>query len=125
MVVAVLNDAAASRDVIAAAQARLIGVFEAIGVSVVWVDMYAGDRSVFVVRIVNEEGPKASRSHQAQSGSLSALRTGMAGSATFFTSESRISQKETVSRSRRYSALPLRTSSGTCSCRMDVIARAG
>jgi len=59
MVVAVLNDAAASRDVLAAAQARLIGVFEAIGVSVVWVDMYAGDRSVFVVRIVNEEGAES------------------------------------------------------------------
>src|SRR4029079_17494612 len=56
MFIAVCTNAAASRDVIASAQARLIGVFEAIGVSVVWVDRYAGDHSAFVVRIANEEG---------------------------------------------------------------------
>jgi len=59
MVVAVLNDAAASGAVIASAQARLIGVFEAIGVSVVWVDRYAGDHSAFVVRIADEEGAES------------------------------------------------------------------
>jgi hypothetical protein len=54
-VVAVLNEAAVSPNVIKSAQASLIAIFEAIGVAAVWVDTYAGDRTVLVVRIVDEE----------------------------------------------------------------------
>ena len=55
VVVAVLNDAEVSPNVIRSAQASLITIFEAIGVTAVCVDTYAGDRAVLVVRIVDEE----------------------------------------------------------------------
>src|SRR4029453_135725 len=54
-VVAVLNEAGVSPNVIKSAQASLNAIFEAISVAAVWVDTYAGDRTVLVVRIVNEE----------------------------------------------------------------------
>ena len=54
-VVAVVNEAAVSPNVIKSAQASLIAIFEAIGVAAVWADTYAGDRTVLVVRIVDEK----------------------------------------------------------------------
>ena len=123
-VVAMLNEAAVSPNVIKSAQASLIAIFEAIGVAAVWADRYAGDRTVLVVRIVDEKRPTASRPCHAQSVWLLPMETSMAGSPMCSTLESSASRTETDSIPQRCSALSSRTSSGICFFLMGAIATA-
>jgi hypothetical protein len=55
VVIEMLDEVGISRVILESARATVAEIYDAIGVTVVWVDRYPNDRSVLVVRIVTEE----------------------------------------------------------------------